>query len=110
MEDFLHTLRRKNVERTEEWCKGEEMDILYASNEFAGEAGEVCNKIKKLVREERGWVGSRTTLGELAEEIADVLICLDSIANILGIDIAQVVKVKFDMTSAANGLSTRFEA
>jgi len=104
MRDFLKYLRERNKERSHEWTKGAGMDALYASNELGGECGEVLNEVKKLVREERGWVGSRSSKEKLAEEIADVQICLDSIAAAYGIDIEEATIAKFNKTSEANGL------
>lgn len=50
-------------------------------NELGGETGEACNLLKKLDREERLQIkGSRCTNDELADEIADVGICLDLVA------------------------------
>lgn len=107
MEDFLQTLRRINGERWHAWSQGTGEDALYQSNEFAGEAGEVCNAVKKLERESRGWRGSRTTVEHLGEEIADCIICLDSLARAYGIDIKDAVVDKFNKTSDANDFPHR---
>jgi hypothetical protein len=40
----------------------------------------------------------------LADEIGDVLICLDKLAAQYGIDIAEATSAKFDKTSAKVGL------
>ena len=96
-------MRAINGERYKAWAQGTGDDPLYASNEFAGEAGEVCNIVKKLVREERGWVGSRSDKDALAEEIADVIICVDTIARMYDINIEEAVTKKFNKTSDANG-------
>jgi NTP pyrophosphatase (non-canonical NTP hydrolase) len=102
-EDFLQYLRRINAQRWAEWSEGRGEDPLFQSNEFGGEAGEVLNVVKKLEREARGWKGSRDTVEHLAEEIADCVICLDSLARAYDIDIATAVVHKFNKTSDANG-------
>ena len=109
-EDFLTQLRRVNGERYHAWAQGTGEDPLYLSNEFGGEAGEVQNVVKKLVREQRGWRGSRATIEQLGEEVADAIICLDNLARGYGIDLARVVAAKFNKTSEANGFPHRLEA
>lgn len=103
-EDFLQTLRRINGERNKAWALGQDMDPLYAAVEYGGEGGEVLNEVKKLVREQRGWVGSRTTVQKLADEIGDAIICLDTIARLYGINLAEAVTNKFNATSDKVGL------
>lgn len=72
------TLRDANAARQIEWDAGG-----YANNsewrmtEMGGETGEVLNVLKKLHRERCGVKGSRATKDDLAEELADVVICLD---------------------------------
>ncbi|ARQ01906.1 MazG-like family protein [Pseudorhodoplanes sinuspersici] len=79
MSDFT-TLRAANRARQHEWDKNGGISIEYRCNELAGEMGEACNVIKKLERERLGIRGSRATVGQLAEELADVVICVDLIA------------------------------
>lgn len=106
-EDFLVQLRRVNGERWQAWAASDEPDPLYQSNEFGGEAGEVQNVVKKLVRESRGWRGSRATVAQLADEIADCIICLDSLARSYDIDLTAAVAAKFNATSVANDFPHR---
>lgn len=108
--DFLARLRKVNAERWAAWSGSSDADPLFMSNEFAGEAGEVCNVVKKLVRETRGWKGSRSSVEDLGDEIADAVICLDSLARAYGLNLADVVTVKFDKTSIANGFPHRLGA
>ncbi len=102
-EDFLQQLRRVNGERWKAWAKSDDPDPLYMSNEFGGEAGEVQNVVKKLVRESRGWKGSRATVEQLGDEIADCIICLDSLARAYGLHLPEIISAKFNATSEANG-------
>lgn len=102
------TLRAANVARNVEWVNGgPPMSLSFRGNELAGEVGEACNVIKKLDRERLGLKGSRDTVGHLAEELADVMICCDLIAMDLGIDLQQAVADKFNATSEKVGLTTR---
>lgn len=106
-EDFLQQLRRVNGERWKAWTQSDEPDPLYMSNEFGGEAGEVQNVVKKLVRESRGWKGSRASVAQLGDEIADCIICLDSLARAYGLHLAEIISAKFNATSVANGFEHR---
>lgn len=101
------TLRAANAARQAEWDTDNQIDLAYRGNELAGEVGEACNVIKKLERERRGIRGSRDTLEHLAEELADVVICIDLIAMQAGIDLDAAVALKFNATSEKVGLQTR---
>jgi NTP pyrophosphatase (non-canonical NTP hydrolase) len=109
-EDFLTQLRRVNEARAVEWTGDTLVSALFWSTEFAGEAGEVCNEVKKLERESYGWPGSRTTIDKLGDEIGDVLICLDGLARYYGIDLAEVTAQKFNATSDKVGFSHKLKA
>lgn len=100
-------LRDANEARQKEWDRDGKIDLSYRGNEMAGEVGEACNVIKKIERERRGIRGSRATLDQLADELADVVICADLIAMGEGIDLDAAVRRKFNKTSEANGLQTR---
>lgn len=102
----LEALRAANVARQAEWCPDQIPDLSFRGNELAGETGEACNVIKKLERERQGWAGSRASLAQLAEELADVIICVDLVAQQTGIDLWSAVVAKFNATSEARGLGT----
>lgn len=101
------TLRAANVARNVELVAGNELSLSFRGNELAGETGEACNVIKKLERERLGIRGSRATIDQLAEELADVIICADLTAMAVGIDLEKAVRDKFNATSAKIGLQTR---
>lgn len=103
----LDQLRAANTARQIEWANGATLSLSYKGNELAGEVGEACNVIKKLEREQLGMPGSRDSVEHLAEELADVIICVDLIAMDLGIDLMSAVRAKFNATSAKVGLETR---
>lgn len=102
----LFELREANNKRQIEW-KATDLDLSFKGNELAGEVGEVCNVIKKLERERMGIKGSRDTVEHLAEELSDVVICVDLIAAKVGIDLAQAIISKFNSTSDKVGLETK---
>lgn len=102
-------LREANVLRQVVWHPDFKPDLSFRGVELAGEAGEVCNVIKKLERERLGLRGSRDTKAHLAEELADVVICADLIAISMGIDLRVAVVMKFNATSAKVGLPHRME-
>lgn len=119
------TLRAANHARQLEWDKDAQITPAYRSNELAGEMGEaleraldlivlaaaagrLANTIKKLERERLGIGGSRSTVAQLAEELADVNICTDLVAMSYDIDLEQATRDKFNATSEKVGLKTRF--
>lgn len=103
-----YTLRSANEARQQEWDTDNQITAAYRGNELAGEVGEACNIVKKLERERMGIRGSRETVEHLAEELADVVICVDLLAMSYGIDLEAAVKAKFNATSEKMNLVTRF--
>ncbi len=93
-------------------------------NALAGEVGELCNVLKKILRHDKGIQqlaeadeGSyndpnvRARLIGLAEkEIADSYTYLDLVAARLGIDVQRCVVGKFNEISEREGLPQRFES
>lgn len=103
----FNALRAANIKRQLEWCPDQTPAMSFRGNELAGETGEACNIIKKLERERHGWRGTRATREQLAEELADVVIVADLIANEAGIDLGESVRSKFNSTSLKYGLSVQ---
>lgn len=103
------TLRQANVTRQQEWPGYEQTDTTFKALEVCGEAGELAEAIKKLVRAQRGIAGTTVGLEAVAEELADVVISADILAEHLGIDLAQATARKFNKTSAKYGLLTRLD-
>lgn len=100
-------LRLANHTRQQEWDKEGRINASYRAMELGGEVGEALNVVKKLERERLGIRGSRATPEQLAEELADVVICADLIAMHYGIELGEAVATKFNATSEKVGLSTR---
>ena len=107
----LNNLRRANVARQAEWPGGEHVDLCFRALEMAGEAGELANKLKKLVRLQRKITGTNedraTLMKEIADEMGDVIITVDLIGMEIGISAAAAVEDKFNATSIKHGLKTR---
>lgn len=105
------TLREANVARQLEWDPDNVVDLSWRCNELAGEAGEVCNILKKLHRERVGLKGSRAVKEDLAEELADVIICCDLVSMTAEIDPpgeGRFNGAEFaSLTDAGNALSAR---
>lgn len=81
------SLRKANIARQNEWDPGSYASNLHwRLNELGGELGELCNVLKKLHRERCGVPGSRATIEQLTEELADVVICIDLTAMERGWD------------------------
>lgn len=100
---FFKKLREKNNERQKHWAGAEKVDVLFRAVEFSGEAGEVANAVKKVYRAQNGIIGNNKDINDLmenlVEEIGDVLITIDLLANEYGIDLEHAVKTKFNKTS-----------
>ena len=100
-------LREANEIRQAEWNPDEKLDLSYFGNAIAGEVGEACNVIKKLERRRLGLRGSHSTNTELMDELADVVIYADLIAQHIGHDLGSAVRDKFNATSEKYNLATR---
>ena len=124
-ENSYPTLRRANKARQIEWDKDAQITPAYRGNELAGEVGEalerafdlivlaaaagkLSNTVKKLERERLSIGGSRSTVKQLAEELADLVICTDLVAMTYDIDLEQATRDKFNETSEKVGLKTRY--
>lgn len=101
---MMRQLRIANQVRQQRWEAGNDFSVLYFSNALAGEAGELCNVIKKLERAKITSIGSKATIADAAEELADVVIYADLLAAKLGIDLKTAVISKFNATSEKYGL------
>lgn len=99
-----------NATRAPEWG-GKPASIEFKAIELGGEAGECLNKVKKYLRNVEGMVGGvnlDTTREEVADELGDVVICADLLAEKLGINLGEAVMRKFNKTSDKHGFTTKF--
>lgn len=103
---MLKLLRSANILRQLEWDPTDSISLEYRGNELAGETGEACNVIKKIARRRLDIRGSSATIQQLAEELADVIICVDLICMHENINLEEAVKAKFNATSVKYNLTT----
>ncbi len=99
-------LRFANVERCKRWHppSSEPWTTADWSNALCGESGELANVVKKIRRHQTGAVNVGDPSPEdlvrmAADELADVVIYADLLADHLGIDLAKAVAIKFNRTS-----------
>lgn len=104
MLDFQQ-LQVANALRQAEWDPNSAIDLSYRGTELGGEVGEALNLIKKLERERLGIRGSRTTVQDLADELADVIICVSLIANHCKFNLGDAVRNKFNATTKKYNLT-----
>ncbi len=102
--DAFNRIAQVNIERSNHFEAGASNFTLGDFGcAMAGEAGELCNIIKKLRRNELGIRMNQPHQAELLrkaeEEIADVYLYLDLIATKLGIDLPAAIVKKFNKTS-----------
>jgi NTP pyrophosphatase (non-canonical NTP hydrolase) len=108
-ENVYVSLREANLARDKEWLDkegGEGFSALFHAVGMGGEAGEALNVVKKLERERLGYNGSRATVSQLAEELADMHIYADHLASKFGININHAIELKFNAFSMAQDFNT----
>lgn len=66
-------------------------NFVYPTLGLAGEAGEVAEKIKKIIRDQDG-VASAEDKTEIAKELGDVLWYVAQIASELGLSLTEVAE------------------
>ncbi len=71
---------------------------------MVGEAGEVCNALKKQIR----GGDKEATTEDIADEMADVIIYMDLLATRLDIDLADSIKRKFNEVSDRKNCGIKF--
>jgi NTP pyrophosphatase (non-canonical NTP hydrolase) len=113
----LKSLRDAGRPRAQRWHEANPWTVTDWSNAMAGEAGECCNKVKKLRRVQDGIANlnkadrqlssEKEAIAAIAEECADTLIYLDRLADFLGIDLAVATVEKFNKTSEEYGFPER---
>lgn len=85
-------LRIANRLRQKEWDTGNQLTLDFRVTELGGEIGEALNCIKKVQRERLGIKGSRATMADVADELADVIICVDLIGMHLDLPAIEYVQ------------------
>lgn len=106
---MLHHLRTANRSRQKEWDPENKITQLFKAVEVAGELGEALNLVKKISRQELDIKGNgKDDYKEaLADELADVVIALDLLADSYGIQLDTAIVRKFNKTSEKHGFEVR---
>ena len=73
----------------------QEYKITYPSLGMNGEAGEVADKVKKVIRD-NGGVFTNENRYEIAKEIGDVLWYCATLANDLGYDLEAIGRINYE--------------
>ena len=95
-------LRFGNATRCKSWDPDDRITPLFFALELGGEIaemGKVLNTLKKLERERLHLRGSRATLDDLAQELADVVIMADLVAIKYDLDLGRAIRQKFNHTA-----------
>ena len=96
----FNKLRETNVRRCNEAFRPlEDWSPTDWGCAMAGEAGEACNLLKKMLR------GEDVPLDHVAAELADVVTYVDLLAARLGIDLGAAVVRKFDICASSTPAS-----
>lgn len=66
-------------------------NFIYPSLGLAGESGEVCEKIKKVIRDKNGIIDDETKLA-LSKEIGDVLWYVSNLASELNLNLQDIAR------------------
>lgn len=111
----MNYLREVNVARaTEDFKTYQNAGLLYFTTAIAGEVGELCNLVKKLERARVGGpdIGHTSRLKDitpekLRDEIGGILIYVDLLASLLGVDCDEAIVETFNRVSREIG-SKRF--
>lgn len=67
--------------------------ILYPTLGLAGEAGEVADKVKKIIRDNKNIVNERV---EIAKELGDVLWYLAAVSRDIGVTLEDVAQMNIE--------------
>ena len=71
------------------------MQLAYPALGLAGEAGEICNKVKKVFRDDKG-ILSEEKRREIAAELGDVLWYIAAVASDLNVDLDDVADANLE--------------
>lgn len=69
-----------------------ETKVIYPALGLAGEAGEICNKTKKILRDDAGNLTDEKR-SQLVDELGDVLWYVANLATDLGVTLEEVARL-----------------
>lgn len=93
------TLDEYQVIATETAIYPTEHDVVYPTLGLTGEAGEVSDKVKKVLRDNNGEFSAERR-EEIAKEMGDVLWYLANLADDLGYDLSLIAYMNIDKLSS----------
>lgn len=70
-------------------------NFVYPALGIAGEAGEVCDKIKKIIRDDNGKM-SKDSKRFIKKELGDVLFYITAEANELNLSLQEIVEANIE--------------
>jgi NTP pyrophosphatase (non-canonical NTP hydrolase) len=79
--------------------------LAYVTMGLAGEAGEICNKVKKIARDNGGVIGQHHR-NMLVEELGDVLWYASQLATQLGVPLEQVARLNLEKLTGRKAAGT----
>ena len=99
MSDYYHfDLYQDKSEETAVYPnKGD--NLYYPALGLAGEAGEVCEKIKKIMRDKGGVISEEDSI-ELSKELGDVLWYVSALACEINVSLSSVAEENLDKLSS----------
>lgn len=119
----IRFLQYINATRAKRWHKGgiEDWSALEWAGAMAGEAGEACNAAKKLKRIEddianinledgRSLTDRENASAKIVDEIADTVIYGVLLAERVGMDLEEAIRMKFNKKSEEYGFPERIPA
>jgi len=74
-------------------------NLYYPALGLAGEAGEVCEKVKKIMRDKGGVLSEEDSL-ELSKELGDVLWYISALACEINVSLSSIVEENLDKLSS----------
>lgn len=92
MEKTLNEYQRGAIETA---IYPDDYNIIYPALGLAGEAGEVADKVKKVLRDNNGDFSPEKKL-EIVKEIGDVLWYCASLSNDLGYTLEEVARINYE--------------
>ena len=69
--------------------------LVYPALGLVGEAGEVAEKIKKIIRDDKGVIGYDKT-EEIAKELGDVLWYIAALSTEIGYELEDIAKINLE--------------
>lgn len=99
MSDYYHfdVYQYKSQETAVYPDKGD--NLYYPALGLAGEAGEVCEKIKKIMRDKMGVITREDAL-ELSKELGDVLWYISALASELDVSLSIIAEKNIEKLSS----------